>query len=349
MNSKIWIQTHHPKNITNMYFKEFQIAHNVFNIPFDIRQYRIVDVNDKLTNKNINSLSRFFNEYCQMYYVWKNNIQSDIVSFSHYSRIITYSHIETDFLINNDYIQYYDQFELEELYTILYKSYDLEFNPNLYFSTVITSHTNYPKFIIDDFNDYLNLQNIVDQYDIHRYLDYHPGSIMLARKTMFSSSWSMFDKFMRFANGYYEYIFNKYNLDWNEEIIHSWYLNNIVNYYREFNFNKLKENIEITLNNTFFKTKKDTKNNRQRKEEIIDNLMKSARCYSSESQYNLIFDAETQFGYNSYCNIWRMFGYLCETLGTIFIMSQNNFKSFRKELYTKYSPDKSKYPELIIF
>jgi len=67
-------------------YKDVDKRYNIQNYYSD--DYNIVSYNNSKKYKgiSINDLNRFYGELCTMYYVWKNNLKSDIVGFDQYRR-----------------------------------------------------------------------------------------------------------------------------------------------------------------------------------------------------------------------------------------------------------------------
>lgn len=73
MNYKIYT-TYHKDSI----IKEYNLKSDNYHILFPTHK--------NIKGDNINYFSKYLNEYCTMYYVWKNNLYSDFVGFEHYSK-----------------------------------------------------------------------------------------------------------------------------------------------------------------------------------------------------------------------------------------------------------------------
>ena len=73
---KIWC-TYHDKNLIDKYdLKETE-------------NFKLYYTKGELKNEiSLNYIQEFLNEWVTQYYVWKNNIKSDIVGFCHYRRNI---------------------------------------------------------------------------------------------------------------------------------------------------------------------------------------------------------------------------------------------------------------------
>lgn len=325
MTSNIWIQSHLNSEGTNIYknmlfnfLKENNASEE------QITFYKWFNIHSNPEGKHINYVSRFFNEYCVLYYVWKNNIYSDIVSFCHYKRHININHIKNNFLINSDYIQYYDSSILVELdsieYETLYNKYD-----KYYFMMSLLGNTYFPKFILDDMYEYLSQQTIVDQITLQKTTDYHPGCFYFPCKTIFSCNWNEFDRMMKFMDGFFTYFFNKHNLEYNDRQIYNFLNENVIEHYRNIDFNDITDKLSAKIDELLFKGRKASTRNKKIKAEILSKTLQNIRCYATPKQYEEIFNKNTKYGINTYCNTWRTFGYITEILFGIYVLCNKSF------------------------
>lgn len=73
----IWITYHDDRQVENYSLRNDET-------------FKLVKGNDvNVTGKNINYLNPFYSELTTLYWVWANNIRSNIVGFCHYRRIFT--------------------------------------------------------------------------------------------------------------------------------------------------------------------------------------------------------------------------------------------------------------------
>ena len=155
--------------------------------------------NDKMYNGIcINNLNRYYGELCTMYYVWKNNLKSDIVGFDQYRR--QWHDINFD-KINNDKIQVYSYWN---------ESNSLINNNDLgYF---LYHFIMYIKFYYPQYNDKLN-------YLLFKYPE------IKNHINIFICKWEIFDKICNIVFGFLDYIMpNK-----------QWLKKNIIKEYIDFN------------------------------------------------------------------------------------------------------------------
>ncbi len=136
--------------------------------------------NDKIYNGVcINNLNRYYGELCTMYYVWKNNLKSDIVGFDQYRR--QWHDINFD-KINNDKIQ---------VYTCWNTSNSLIYNNDL--GCFLYHFIMYIKFYYPQYNDKLN-------YLLFKYPE------IRNHINIFICKWEIFDKICNIIFGFLDYI-----------------------------------------------------------------------------------------------------------------------------------------------
>lgn len=81
-NLKIWCTYHDDKQIEEHKLQNTDI----------IRLYNVNDNN--IEGQHINYLNKFYSEIVTLYYVWENQIQSDLVGFCHYRRHFTHYNLD---------------------------------------------------------------------------------------------------------------------------------------------------------------------------------------------------------------------------------------------------------------
>lgn len=148
----------------------------------------------------INQLHMFYGELCTMYYVWKNNLKSDIVGFDQYGKQwqdINYNEI------NNGKIQTYIHFN-EDLSIINH------FNTLGHF---IYNFISYIKFNYPEYNEHINDILFNYEYSVKDHIN------------IFICKWEIFDKICQIVFGYLDNIMPH----------NGWQNENIINEYIDFN------------------------------------------------------------------------------------------------------------------
>ena len=268
--------------------------------------YVIYNVNKYHELPNIDSLNRFFCEWCSMYYIWKNQIKSDLVTFCHYRRMIS-KDVVLECINQNkdkDVIFYYymsirtfhNLCNETKIYQILGSDNKLV-KENLYLSVYLQA-LNLPPNLLTDILYYVQVskKNYVDTNRLdcfaNRISDPNYITKFLMR-SIFTTYWEVFNELMSFIYGLFSFIFNKYNIQWNLDSVINWYINEIIPYYRE-NFDR--------------------------------NLL----LYQSISNYDLIYNNEN-YGYPN-SNVYRLFAYIIEILIGYYLVGNKNYNSHFGEL-----------------
>jgi len=264
----------------------------------DPEYYKYINLSENKEN-SINYLNRFFSEYCAMYYVWKNNIQSDIVSFCHYRRIINNNYIDINEILQNNAIQYYFGSTLNTTKT-KYNDYLSDYgkkniiNKNYkYYNIAWWIYSwNAPEFLINDISDYLSQQKIIPQKTLKIYTK-EAKYIPWAGLEIFSMSWENFCLMNNFIWNFIKYIDDKYLLELDEQNWKKFYKLKILPHYRLFNIKKYREFHGLVL-------------------------------YGTKKEYMEIYSIKHDLGYNTRCNVWRIFSYIIEVLINLFIICNIN-------------------------
>ena len=167
--------------------------------------------NDKMYNGIcINNLNHYYGELCTMYYVWKNNLKSDIIGFDQYAKHwqeINYNNI------NDNQIQTWMHFEEDSKIIQC---------PEL--RSFIYDFMLYIKFNFPEYKD--NIDNLLFNYD----------KTIQDHINIFICKWEIFEKICNIIFGYLEHIMP--NELWQNE--------NTIKEYIDFNF---KYNNNVNLNN----------------------------------------------------------------------------------------------------
>ena len=186
--------------------KEYNLK-NYYGEDYNILIYN----NDKNYQGNcINNLNCYLGELCTMYYVWKNNLKSDIVGFDQYRR--QWTQIDFD-KINNNYIQTYTHFEVCD--KIINQKYFSEIGCFLYQMLL------YIKFYYPEYSDKLN-SLLQHQKYICDYVN------------IFICKWEIFDKICKIVFGFLDYVLPN----------NQWMNKDKLNEYINFNYN-----FHININN----------------------------------------------------------------------------------------------------
>lgn len=168
---KIWCSYHNDNLIQEYKLDELSNDYELFNTN-----------NLHISNENINHLNKYLNEYCTLYYVWKNNIKSDIIGFCHYRRkfnVIDFNRI------NNNEIQAYEIYE-----TPAYNMFeDINYlGLGLYFDTILNYiKENYIEYYFDTINLFFD-SNVCNRKKLIR--------------ESFICNWNIFNDLMIFVNNF---------------------------------------------------------------------------------------------------------------------------------------------------
>lgn len=172
-------------------------------------EYNIISFNNSLTYNGIciNELNYFYGELCTMYYVWKNNLKSDIVGFDQYRRQFSYIDFNK---INNNKIQVYNYFNIQ--------------------NNIINGEYNSLGCFLYSFLLYLKYNT---QYDINNLI--FNSNYILNNFNIFICKWDIFDKLCKIIFGYLEYILP--NNQWLNINSIQEYINFNVKFHNTLNFN----------------------------------------------------------------------------------------------------------------
>lgn len=176
---KIYCVYHDPKLIDEYNLKETD----------NFKLYFTQDENKKY--HNLNFVQLFLNEWVAQYYVWKNNLKSDIVGFCHYRRpLYNYINIDDNLLNNiNDNIQYYS-FETSNLNAIDY-----------FYRSGLGLHVELMK-------TYINEQYGYSYYERYNKL-INSSDYKQTFRELYLCKWDVFCNLISFIDGYIKYLFNK--------------------------------------------------------------------------------------------------------------------------------------------
>ena len=160
----------------------------------------------------INQLNMFYGELCTMYYVWKNDLKSDIVGFDQYGRQWQDINYEE---INNDKIQTYIHFNED---SSIINHYDT-------LGHFIHNFISYIKFNYPEYKDKINDILFNYEYSVKDHIN------------IFICKWEIFDKICQIVFGYLDNIMP--HNEWQNENIINEYIDFNVNYHKKLNFDEL--------------------------------------------------------------------------------------------------------------
>ena len=177
-------------NIDNKFFKIWTICTHNYQEPkpLDNSLYNIYVTNTVKKRDNINILNPILSEYVCMYYVWKNQIRSDLIGFCHYRRVIRLGDIDFLKIIQENYFQLFTKF--------------LMVNIKLWIIDILKC----PWFIYSDMIEFLKSMNVYDEEVIS-------SNNYFVSNEIYITTWDMFNQLMEFLNSYITFIKNKHNID----------------------------------------------------------------------------------------------------------------------------------------
>lgn len=191
----------------------WRISFNNTDKEYDIRnycsdEYNITPYNNSNTYNGIciNELNMYYGELCAMYYVWKNNLKSDIVGFDQYAKQWNYIDFEN---INKNKIQVYTYWS--ENRSVFNESNHNDIGEFLY-DMMIYIKFHYP--IYNDKIDYI----LFKHNEIRNHIN------------IFICKWEIFEQICNIVFGFLEHIMPN----------NQWQNKNVIDKYIEFNFNVYK-------------------------------------------------------------------------------------------------------------
>lgn len=278
----------------NMYMIQYNPCYVLYNPFADI------------AGENINHLNRFWSEFVCQYYVRKNNLKSQVITFCHDTRIVKASKVHTQRINTEKSIEYYFL-----VYTNMRRSHD-KLGNRLGFDTItgddlnfrnfyyeIVSKMGQPKFMFDLFANYLRKQKIVPLESIINQandLDYS-----FVTREIFSCNWKTFLEMTDFTIEYFDYIQNELNLSYDLEKHKQFFIKEIFPHYIELN-----KNVNMTY---------------------------SKYLYQSTEDFNKISRPDLDYGFVGRNNVFRLFSYHIEILISIFIRSKIHFLGDEGSIY----------------
>lgn len=191
MNSiRIWCSYHRLEDLENYNLKDSDIL-------------KLYYTNDNtLKEDNINYLNKYLSEIVTYYYVWKNNIKSDIVGFCHYRRHFNTINYEQ---ILNGHPECYMTFYIKPESANYFFEENSGWGMNVYDANKI----------INLFSDFIKLK---DNIDFNDYLQTH-DIIKFSNKISYILKWDQFDNICSFIFGFLGYINKVNNVNWKNNII----------------------------------------------------------------------------------------------------------------------------------
>ena len=189
----------------------WRISFNNTDKEYDIRdyysdEYNITSYNNSNTYNGIciNELNMYYGELCTMYYVWKNNLKSDIVGFDQYAKQWNYIDFEN---INKNKIQVYLYWIHNQDKTIINEKNHHDLGEFLY-SIMLYIKFYYPQY--DNKLDYI----LFNCNEIRNHIN------------IFICKWELFEQICSIVFGFLEHIMPN----------NKWLNKDAINEYYKFNF-----------------------------------------------------------------------------------------------------------------
>lgn len=179
MNYQIWCTYHDKKLIDEYNLKE-------------TKHFKLFYTKDILENNSLNYAQLYLNEFVTQYYVWKNQIKSDIVGFCHYRRNI----------IKNLYDKNFNEI-LNKNGFYLCKRAHLRFATNVVDEWKLGGLNNH----VDLVKEYINIY--YPQYDNILIQVYNDYNTYYGFSELYFAKWNIFNQLIKFVNDYIIFLFNK--------------------------------------------------------------------------------------------------------------------------------------------
>ena len=270
---------------------------------YDIRnyysdEYNIISYNNDKTYDGIciNELNRYYGELCTMYYVWKNNLKSDIVGFDQYRRQWHDINFEN---INKDKIQVYSYW-IDDILPVSKLEYD-DLGGFLY-SLIL-----YIKYYYPEYSDKLN-------YLLFKH------NLIKNHINIFVCKWDIFEKICNIVFGFLDHIMP--NNQWqNKEVIENYYTFNY-NLHKHFGFNNKSTILAINIRNIVlcFEILFG----------LIYNVISESFEHGKESNYYILYKCNS---INDCINIIKTYSYnVGNGINYIFVKNGKQFVKYVNEL-----------------
>lgn len=282
INSIVWV----CGNRTANYF---------YNNPF----YRCFDPYTPKDLPNINHLNKFWSEYVMQFFINRNDIQSDIVTVCHDRRVVLYTKINAERILEENSFQYYSIYEdnmTKEYDRLNNKIASIDELPDVRFRNIyheLVTKMGQPRFMYEDLIEFLNKQTFVPLETIYQ-IAQEDYSVFITRE-MYSCTWNMFKELQQYILEYFDFIQEKYQLDYNRDRHADFFLTAIVPHYRNM------------------------------WQQLEGKLTMSRLLYQTEAFFTTIFNKDLRYGLDCQANVYRLFSYNLEYLINLFIKSRNHF------------------------
>ena len=151
------------------------------------KHFKIFNATEKHDGYDLYYVNKYLAEFCTQYYVWKNNIKSDIVGFCHYRR----QHFMTN--------EIFDEINNNKYYAFEKCRHDFTFNHAYNYGGL--------GYHIYKLREYIKNKypNKVDKFN---YIFNSTSEVWFCYKELYFCKWEVFDMIMNFVDGYIKFLFN---------------------------------------------------------------------------------------------------------------------------------------------